>query len=110
MFMRGITLSLATLLACSMMAESAQADHRKRQRRMVVEEEYYPGPAFIREVPGLRIFFGDYALSEEEFDQLYGTGRRVYRDEPPPRKRYPGEQRDQPQPKKKTAAKTKQKS
>lgn len=99
MFVRAFTLSLATLLIFGLAAETAQADHRKRHRRVYVEEDYYPGPAFIREVPGLRIFFGDYALSEEEFDQLYGTGsrrdrydrgydERYYEPEPlPPRRR-----------------------
>jgi hypothetical protein len=98
MFVRAFTLSLATLLIFGLAAETAQADHRKRHRRIIVEDEYYPGPAFIREVPGLRIFFGDYALSEEEFDQLYGSRRRdrydrgyderYYEPEPaPPRRR-----------------------
>jgi hypothetical protein len=79
MFVRGITLSLATLLATGVMVEHASADH---------ERGYYPGPPIIREIPGLRILFGDYALSEEEFDELYGTPRRAYRyydDEPEPR-------------------------
>ena len=53
----------------------------EKPRRIIIEDDYYPGPAFIREIPGLRIFFGDYALTEEEFDELYGTGRRVYRDD-----------------------------
>jgi hypothetical protein len=79
MFVRGITLSLATLLATGVMVEHASADH---------ERGYYPGPPIIREIPGLRILFGDYALSEDEFDELYGTPRRAYRyydDEPEPR-------------------------
>lgn len=80
MFVRGITLSLAAIFAMGVMVESARADH---------ERGYYPGPPIIREIPGLRIFFGDYALSEEEFDELYGTPRRAYRydeDEPQTRK------------------------
>ena len=27
-------------------------------------------------MPGLRVIFGDYGLSEEEFDALYGTGEQ----------------------------------
>lgn len=80
MFVRGITLSLAALLAFGVLAETASADHHKKPRRIVIEDNHYSGPAFIRVVPGLRILFGDYALTEEEFDELYGTGRRVNRD------------------------------
>ncbi len=108
MFVRGITLSLAALFAAGVLAENADADHRKKPRRTIIEEGYYPGPPLIREIPGLRIFFGDYALTEEEFDELYGTGRRVYRydDEPQPvqprRKSEPGKKKQE---KSKTAAK-----
>lgn len=84
MFVRGITVSLAALLAFGMLAETANADHHKKPRRIIIEDNYYPGPAFLRQVPGLRIFFGDYALTEEEFDELYGTGRRVYREDEEP--------------------------
>jgi hypothetical protein len=35
----------------------------------------------LRHIPGIRIFFGDYALSEEEFDELYGTPQRAYSDD-----------------------------
>jgi hypothetical protein len=109
MFVRGITLSLAALFAFGVLAESADADHRKKPRRIIIEEGYYPGPAFIREVPGLRIFFGDYALTEEEFDELYGTSRRVYRDDDEPEfvqpRRKSTEREQQRQKQKKTTAK-----
>jgi hypothetical protein len=99
MFVRGITLSLAAMLASGVMAGSASAD----------QERGYYGPPIIREIPGLRIFFGDYALSEEEFDALYGTPRRAYRhdeDEPVPRKqkRKAAERENQKQQKQKTKA------
>ena len=83
MFVRGITLSLAALFAFGVMAEAAHADNdRKKQQRIIIEDDnYYPGPPIIRHIPGLRIFFGDYALSDEEFDELYGTPERAYRDE-----------------------------
>ena len=81
MFVRGITLSLPALLALCVMAESALADHNRRPRQVIIEDQYSDAPPFIRHIPGLRIFFGDYALTEEEYDQLYGTGRRVYRDD-----------------------------
>ena len=75
---RGFAFCLAALLAFGVFAESASADHRSKQRRVIVEDDYDPVPPFIGAVPGLRIFFGDYALSEEEFDELYG--RRARRD------------------------------
>lgn len=115
MFVRGITLSLPALLALCVMAESALADHNRRPRQVIIEDQYSDAPPFIRHIPGLRIFFGDYALTEEEYDQLYGTGRRVYRDDdrdildeeddpPPPRRK--ATQKEQQKPvKKKTVSK-----
>ena len=73
---RGFAFSLAALLAVGVFAESANAEHRSKHRRVIVEEDYEPVPPFIGAVPGLRIFFGDYALSEEEFDELYGRRAR----------------------------------
>ena len=73
---RGFAFSLAALLALGLFAEGANAEHRSKQRRDVVEDDYDPGIPFIGAVPGLRIFFGDYALSEEEFDELYGRRAR----------------------------------
>ena len=35
------------------------------------DEPNYSGPAIIRKIPGLRILFGDDALTEEEYNQLY---------------------------------------
>lgn len=70
MFVRGITLSLAAFLAIAMAAGTAGAE----ERRQPPPDDYYSGPSFLRSVPGFRILFGDYALSEEEYDRLYGTG------------------------------------
>jgi hypothetical protein len=113
MFVRGITLSIAAIFAVGLMAETADADHdRRKPRRIIIEDGYYPGPPIIREIPGLRILFGDYALSAEEFDELYGTPRRAYRydEEPEPRKqkrkaREREKQKQQQKQKSKTAAK-----
>lgn len=112
MFVRGITLSLAALFAFGIMAETAGADnHGKKQRRIIVEEDgYYPGPPVIRHIPGIRIFFGDYALSEEEFDELYGTPQRAYSDDedeavPTKPARKASEREKQKQQKNKAAAK-----
>ncbi len=111
MLLRGITFSFAALFAAGLTAETALADHDKKPRRIIIEEGYNPGPPIIRDIPGLRIFFGDYALSEEEFDELYGTPRRAHRfddfeDEPeyvPPRRK--ATEREKQQKKTKAAAK-----
>ena len=101
MYVRGIVLTVLAVFSAGLIAESAEADHRKKPRRIYIEEGYYPpGPPIIRHVPGLRIFFGDYALSEEEFDELYGNGRRVYRDE---------DEYDRVQPKRKSGDREKKK-
>ncbi|WP_373505966.1 hypothetical protein [Aestuariivirga sp.] len=72
MLARGLTVSLAALLAIGLAAGSAEADQRKKQRRAEANERYYAAPGFVRSVPGLRLFFGDYALTEDEYDTLYG--------------------------------------
>ncbi len=41
MFVRGITLSLAALLAAGSMVESALADHKRRH--VIIEDDYYEG-------------------------------------------------------------------
>jgi hypothetical protein len=108
MLVRGIALSLASLLAAGSMVDSALADHKRRH--IIIEDDYYEGPPFVRHIPGLRIFFGDYALTEEEFDELYGTGRRAYRrdredyDPEPAKPRRKSTQQEQQKPAKKTAS------
>lgn len=91
MFARAFTVSLAALLGFGILASSAEADHRKKHRRVKVYDNYYSGPDVVRGVPGLRLFFGDYALTEEEFDALYGSDREFdegyYEPEPAPVKR-----------------------
>jgi hypothetical protein len=107
MYVRGIALIVLAVFSFGMVAESADAEQRKKPRRIIVEEPYYPGPPIIRHVPGLRIFFGDYALTEEEFDQLYGNGRRVYRDdyEPEPMPKRKATEREKKKPARKNATK-----
>ena len=110
MTLRGLTLSLAALLAFLATAESAHAAEDEAPRPIILAGNDDPGPPILRHIPGLRIFFGDYALSEEEFDELYGTPERAYRDEedePVPAKpnRNASEREKQKQQKNKAAAK-----
>jgi hypothetical protein len=110
MFMRSIILSLAALFAAGLMAETASADQARKPKHILTEEDPDPGPRLFRIIPGLRIFFGDYTLSEEEFDELYGDPSRARHDSaldeepdmvPPRRKAMQG---DQQEPLKKKAA------
>jgi hypothetical protein len=72
MFIRSISVAVAALLAASALTAPAGAEQRKRFRPPA--DRYYAGPSFVHRMPGLRVIFGDYGLSEEEFDALYGTG------------------------------------
>lgn len=96
MFVRGVTLSLAAFLLLGMIGTAAEAE----QRRLPPPppEDDYSGPPLLRYVPGFRILFGDYAMSEEEYNRRYGTGgnfdESYYEPEPAP----------PPKPKKKTVA------
>jgi hypothetical protein len=73
MWTRHLTFSLAAVMAATLSAGTAEADHRRKFRNAPAYDRYYAGPRFIQEVPGVRLFFGDYGLTEEEFDRLYGT-------------------------------------
>ncbi len=88
MLVKHLSLSLAAVLAVTMLADQADAGQRRRFYRVVPQDHYYAGPAFVQRVPGLRVFLGDYALSEDEFDALYGDERQFdesyYEPEPAP--------------------------
>lgn len=107
MLVRRISLSFAALLLTGLSGSAAFADHRRPPPPPPpYYEDEYPGPPIIRRIPGLRILFGDYAMSEEEFNALYGRRKHrqfdesYYEPEPPP----PPVQRTTPV-KPKTAAK-----
>lgn len=67
---RGLSLAALGLTAFGLMPESAMAGGNHGEPPPVYEQNY-SGPPVIRRIPGLRILFGDYALTEEEYDQLY---------------------------------------
>jgi hypothetical protein len=62
MFLRGITLSLAALLACGPLSAGAGAE----ESNMPSPEGSYSGPPLLRNVPGLRIIFGDFDPPDEK--------------------------------------------
>ena len=73
MTVRSVVVGLSLMLAATAVIAEADAGERKRWRRHAApSDHYYAGPEFVRQVPGLRVFFGDYALSEQEFDEIYG--------------------------------------
>ena len=73
MTVRSAALCLSLMLAATAVIADADAGERKKWRRLAApSDHYYAGPEFVRQVPGLRVFFGDYGLSEQEFDELYG--------------------------------------
>lgn len=72
MFIRAITASIAAVLALGLAAGAAEADHRKKQRKPRHHDSYYAGPDFVRGIPGIRLFLGDYAMTRDEYDALYG--------------------------------------
>lgn len=73
MYAKATLAALASLIALAAVSGPALADHRKKHRRMAYDT-YYSGPEVVKGIPGIRVLFGDYGLSEEEYDALYGSG------------------------------------
>lgn len=75
MRVRSVVLAVSVLTAAATLAITADAGERRKFRRQAAPaDHYYAGPGFVHRIPGFRVLFGDYALSEEEFDALYGNG------------------------------------
>lgn len=95
MFRRATTLCFAALAAAAALPAAAQADHRRPPPPPPPPDyvDEYSGPPILRYIPGVRILFGDYAMTEEEYNQLYGQQRQRHFDEsyyepaPAPRKK-----------------------
>jgi hypothetical protein len=67
MIVRSPIAFMAAFLALGITAGVAVAEDGK--------SGHYNGPEFVRKIPGFRLLFGDYALTEEEYDALYGKKR-----------------------------------
>ena len=65
---RGLGLSGMALLAAATLASTASAGGNHGEAPPVYENNY-SGPPIIRRIPGLRLLFGDYAPSEDAYDQ-----------------------------------------
>ncbi len=72
MFLRLVSSALVAVLAIGCLAVQADAGDRRAFRRGPAHDHFYAGPKVVRAMPGLRLLFGDYALSDEEYDALYG--------------------------------------
>lgn len=71
-FGRAITFGSLVLVALAVhagpgLAQSSSSD---------VYEKTYSGPPIIRRIPGLRLLFGDEAMSEDQYNQLYGDKKK----------------------------------
>lgn len=73
-FIRVVGLGGVVLLALAA-GGPANAGSEKREAPSVYEDTY-TGPPVIRRIPGIRILFGDSALEEEEYDDLYGQKKK----------------------------------
>ena len=69
-FFRVLSLSGVALLSLSSFSAPGMAGGNHGEPPPVYEQNY-SGPPIIRRIPGLRILFGDYAVSQDEYDQLY---------------------------------------
>lgn len=72
MIVRIVSAALLATFATGLLTVDADAGERRKVRRGPAYDHFYAGPPVIRAVPGLRLLFGDYALSPEEYDSLYG--------------------------------------
>jgi hypothetical protein len=68
-----VKISLVACLAAVLAASATGAEQRYQPRRGPAYDHYYAGPEFLKGIPGLRVLFGDYALTEDEYNELYGT-------------------------------------
>jgi hypothetical protein len=67
-----VAVSLLALAVAAALPSAAAGSRNGRGLRL--PDHHYAGPAFVRRIPGIRLLLGDYALSEEEFEALYGEG------------------------------------
>jgi hypothetical protein len=73
-FIRAFGLSGVALLALGAMGDSASAGGNHGEPPPVYET--YTGPPILRHIPGLRLLFGDYALTEDQYNQLYDKKKK----------------------------------
>lgn len=79
-FIRGLTLPGVAVLALSALTTPGFAGGNHGEPPPVYEQNY-SGPPILRNIPGLRILFGDYALTQDEYDQLYDNKKKNKIDE-----------------------------
>jgi len=70
MFLRLASVALAAAVIAGTLAPDAYANHRKR--RVIVYDPYYAGPVVVRPPGLMRLMFGGYRMTPEEYDAMYG--------------------------------------
>lgn len=70
MFGKIAAAALAAIFMAGFVADSAEADHRKKHRRKQVV--YYMGPDEVFIPRGLRFMLGDYGMTPDEYEAMYG--------------------------------------
>lgn len=78
MMVRVVSAILAMSFAAGLLTVESSAEERRKFRRGPAHDHFYAGPQVVHGIPGLRLLFGDYALSEEEYDALYGEEERRF--------------------------------
>jgi len=79
-FIRGLSLGCLALFAIGTLAGGAQAGGNHGEPPPVYEDNY-TGPPIIRRIPGLRVLFGDYAVTEDQYNQLHEKKKKKKIDE-----------------------------
>lgn len=70
MFLRLASVALVAAVIAGTLAPDAFAGHRKR--RVMVYDPYYAGPVVVRPPGLMRLMFGGYRMTPEEYDAMYG--------------------------------------
>lgn len=79
-FIRGLSLSGVALLALGVMAQAASAGGNHGEPPPI-DQQTYTGPPIIRNIPGLRLLFGEPAMTQDQYDQLYKKKKKKQIDE-----------------------------
>ena len=71
MFIRFASAVLAAVFLTGAVTSDAFAGHRKRHG-VIIYDQYYDGPGYIRRPGFLRLMFGGYGMTRDDYEELYG--------------------------------------
>ena len=72
MFIRFASAALAAVFLTGAMTSDAYAGHRKRHG-VIIYDQYDPGPRYVRRPGFLRLMFGGYGMTRDDYEELYGS-------------------------------------